>query len=119
MEGQSTRIADAATATEEIPYSFAGSGEGKPYLFAAAYTRLATAGGLHGSRAARDPTAATGSSDGSILYIAEAGALAHNDTSFESQPDRAAGTSRANRSAPRRYGTKTSCSTPTSSIRHS
>jgi hypothetical protein len=84
MESQSTQIADAATATEEIPYSFAVSGEGKPYLFGYGVYEVGYGGRL--TRIAggtlRDPTAATGSSDGSILYIAEAGALAHNEASF-------------------------------------
>lgn len=76
-EGNSTLIADAGTASQEIPYSLAATSEGMPYLFGyGAYevgeggqlTRIA--GGLTG-----DPTAASFNSEGSLFYIAEAGAI--------------------------------------------
>jgi len=75
--GRSTLVADAATASEEIPYFFASTRQGQAYLIGyGAYrvgetgTLTRIAGGIIG-----DPIAAGFSPDGSVMYVAEFGSV--------------------------------------------
>jgi sugar lactone lactonase YvrE len=74
-DGRSVVVADAATASDEIPYAMLVSAQGEPYLFGYGIYRVEKdgrltriAGGTLG-----DPSSAAFNHDGSLLYVGELG----------------------------------------------